>query len=262
MASLPNRGPSPLLCALSVMCIVQFAASAYADDADTQSVRYGRFDVTYTAAQILDKLTLDSVSEVIGPDEAITWKMYVPETYDSDKPAGLMVYISPSPKGWMPRKWQAVIDEENLIWISANESGNDTHTAKRILYAVLGPQIAEKNYRIDADRVYLSGFSGGGKVASMVSIDFANLFRGAIYICGTEHWTKHPPKFFQHVKENRYVFLSGREDFNLGLTYEIYRRYQGAGLRNISLMVIPRMRHRNPGTRDFRKAVNYLDKRE
>lgn len=143
------------------------------------------------------------MSGVIRADEEITWKMYVPESYDANKPAGLMVYISPSPKGWMPRKWRPVIDETNQIWTSANRSGNRTHTAKRMLYAVLAPQIVERDYRIDADRTYLSGFSGGGKVAGMVSIDFANLFRGAIYICGAEHWTKHPPKLFQQVKDNR-----------------------------------------------------------
>ncbi len=130
-----------------------------------------------------------------------------------------------------------------------------------MLYAVLGPQIAAKNYRIDTDRIYLSGFSGGGKVAGMVSIDFANLFKGAIYICGTEHWTSHPPKLFDQVKANRYVFLTGTEDFNRDLTGDTYYKYKKAGLRNIKLMVVPRMRHENPSTRNFRTAINYLDER-
>ena len=52
-----------------------------------------------------------------------------------------MVYISPTPDGSMPEKWQPVVDEENLIWISANQSNDDTSTAKRIFYAVLAPQI-------------------------------------------------------------------------------------------------------------------------
>ena len=247
---------------VAILCVGQFGAVVFANEADAQSVSYGHFEVTLTPAQLLDQSTLDSVSEVIGADEEITWKMYVPESYNEKDPAGLMVYISPNSKGWMPRKWRTVIDEENLIWIGANDSGNDAHTARRMLYAALAPQIAEKKYRIDADRVYLSGFSGGGKVASMVSIDFANVFKGAIYICGTEFWRKHPPKLFQQVKTNRYVFLSGREDFNLGLTYEIYRKYQDAGLRNIKMMEIPRMRHSNPDARNFRKAINFLDERE
>ena len=252
----------PLAYAFSLWFAWQLGMSAFAMASDPPGIRHGRFEVTYTPAQLLDPATVDSVSEVIGADDEITWKMYVPETYDADRPAGLMVYISPTPDGRIPGKWKAVVDEENLIWIGANKSGNSTHTAKRILYAVLGPQIAAINYQIDTDRIYLSGFSGGGKVASMVSIEFANLFRGAIYICGAEHWTNHPPAYFQYVKANRYVFLSGTDDFNLDLTYEIYRKYQAAGLRNIELIIIPRMRHGTPNTVNFRKAINYLDERE
>ncbi len=196
----------------------------------------------------------------VGAD--IVWKMYVPETYDPSAPAGLMVYISPSQKGWIPRKWQSVIDSENLIWISANASGNDEIVAKRMLYAVLAPQIAASRYELDPDRVYLSGFSGGGKVSGMVAINFANIFRGAIYICGAEHWLDDPPKLISQVERNRYVFLTGSEDFNRDLTYRIYFKYQAAGLQNVELINVPRMGHKNPETRYFLKAIKYLDQRE
>jgi predicted peptidase len=202
------------------------------------------------------------VADVIKAEEEITWKMYVPQTYDPQKPPGLMVYISPTPKGWMPRKWQSVMDEKNLIWISANESGNRIVNVRRILFAVLGPQVAGRNYAIDSDRIYLSGFSGGGKVASTVAIDFANLFKGAIYICGVLHWKRNPPALYDQVKANRYVFLTGQDDFNKDLTKTIYRKYQIAGLRNIHLMDIPGMSHDLPGTKDFRRALNYLDDRK
>jgi hypothetical protein len=247
---------------LSVLCLWQSGVSAYADTFDAQSIPYGHFEVTFTPAQLLDPLNLKSVSEFIGADEEIIWKMYVPETYDASKPAGLMVYISPTPEGSMPVKWQPVIDEENLVWISANQSNDETSTARRILYAVLAPQIASRNYRIDTDRLYLSGFSGGGEVASTVAINFANLFDGAIYICGATYWTNHPPKLFEHVKANRYVFLSGEDDIHHKTIRTIHRKYQNAGLPNIRLMIVRSMRHSNPDTRNFRKAINYLDERD
>jgi predicted peptidase len=173
-----------------------------------------------------------------------------------------MVYVSPSQKGWMPRSWQPVFDDENLIWISANSSGNEEIVAKRMLYAVLAPQIAAVSYKIDPARVYLSGFSGGGKVAGMVAVNFANIFKGAIYICGAEYWIDDPPKLFSEVKNNRYVFLTGSEDFNRDLTYKIYRKYKSAGVSNIELINVPQMTHSNPDTRYFLKAINYLDQRE
>ena len=245
---------------LLVIWAIQSGENANAADAD--DIQYGQFELTHTAAELLDADTINTVSDFMDVNSDIVWQMYVPESYDPSAPAGLMVYISPSQRGLMPRRWRSVIDDKNLIWISANASGNDEIVAKRMLYAVLAPQIATASYRIDPDRVYLSGFSGGGKVSGMVAINFANMFKGAIYICGAEHWLEETPIEFAKVKENRYVFVTGTEDFNRDLSYKIYRKYQAAGVENVELINVPRMGHSNPDTRYFLKAVNYLDQRE
>ncbi len=248
------RAAASLLLGLLLACP---GAAVYADD-----IQYGQFEVTFTGAELLDPTTIDTVSEFMDINEDITWKMYVPKSYDPSVPAGLMVYISPSDKGWIPKRWQSVFNDENLIWISANASGNEVIVAKRMIYAVLAPEIAAANYAIDTDRIYLSGFSGGGKVSGIVAINFANLFRGAIYICGAEYWLEDPPSLFSHVENNRYVFLTGTADFNQDLTRKIYRKYQSAGLENVELINVPRMAHKNPDTRYFLKAINFLDQRE
>jgi predicted esterase len=248
--------------ALILLCASIIVVHANANEADEPDIRRGQFDITFTPAQLLDAETLASVAEFVDADEEITWKMHVPESYDPAKPAGLMVYISPSDKGYMPRGWQPVIDDQNFIWISADQAGNETRVGRRMLFAVLGTQLAAVDYRIDEDRVYLSGFSGGGKVSGMVAIHFANKFKGAIYICGAEFWDQSPPPLFEQVETNRYVFLSGSNDFNLDLTKKIYRSYKGAGLSQIKLIVVPRMAHSNPNTKYFRQAVNFLDERE
>ncbi len=230
--------------------------------AAASEVQYGQFEVTFTTAGLMDPATKDTVSEFMDIHEDITWKMYVPKTYDPSVPAGLMVYISPSDKGWIPKRWQSVFNDENLIWISANASGNEVIVAKRMIYAVLAPQIATASYEIDTDRIYLSGFSGGGKVSGMVAVDFANLFKGAIYICGAEDRIDESSEMFSQVKKNRYVFLTGSDDFNRDQTHKIYRRYESAGITNIEYIKVPRMAHANPDTRYFLKAINFLDQRE
>ena len=96
----------------------------------------------------------------------------------------------------------------------------------------------------------------------MVAIDFTNLFKGAIYICGVLHWKINLPVLYDQVKANRYVFVTGKDDFNNDLTKNIYRKYPSVGLCNIHLMGIPGMAHKTPGTKDFRKAISYLDQRE
>ncbi len=240
------------------MCL---AATGHADDVRSGDIRRGMFAVEHTLAEFFDQKTLDSTAHVIAIDETISWSIYVPDSYNPEEPAGLMVYISPMRKGWMPRHWRDVIAEKNLIWIGADNSGNDIVVARRMVFAVVAPDIISRDYNIDPGRIYLSGFSGGGKVASMVAIDFANVFRGALYIGGTEFWSREPTDFLDRLNSNRYVFLAGRDDFNLDLTRPTYRKYQQAGLENLKLMVIPRMGHATPGKKDFRIAIEFLDQR-
>lgn len=247
------------ICILFLLCIWHLPGYAAADAAD---IRRGQFELSYALSELLDQETLDLMVDVLEADEQVTWKMHVPESYDPMTPAGLMVYVSPSQKGWMPRGWQPVIDERNMIWISADQSGNEVVTVKRMLFAVLGPQIARQHYALDADRIYVSGFSGGGKIASMVAIDFANLFKGALYICGVLPWKQDPPAFFEQVKANRYVFLSGENDFNLDETKSVFRRYQRAGVENVDLIKILGMGHSTPNEKRFREALDFLDARD
>ena len=161
----------------------------------------------------------------------------------------------------MPSGWQPVFDEQNLIFMSANQSGNRTPTKRRITFAALAPYVLSGRYEIDPGRVYVSGFSGGGKAASIAAISFANLFRGAIYICGAEFWDSVSPTLFSTAKSNRYVFLTGGRDFNRTLTGHIYAEYERAGMVNINLLSIPSMGHDTPNREHFEEAIRFLDER-
>ena len=154
------------------------------------------------------------------------------------------------------------MEQENIIWISANHSGNMTPTRKRILLASLAPYVAAEYYAIDPSRIYLSGFSGGGKAAGIASIHLAELFKGAIFICGAELWNDIRADQLATAKLNRYVFITGSRDFNRTLTKKVHREYARVGLVNTKLMVIPKMDHRTPDATQFREAILYLDGRE
>ena len=222
-------------------------------------MQYGRFELTRTVSGLIDQETIDSFAGRLDADDEITWRLYVPESYDPARPAGLVVYVSPTHRGGMPVEWQPVFDEQNLIWIGADRSGNRAPSELRMLYTVLAPGVVDDLYRVDPVRVYLAGFSGGGKLAGMIAIHFAPLFRGAIYICGAEFWTDDPPRYFDAVKANRYVFLTGSEDFNLALTRKVHRMYGEAGVSNTSLIVVPGMAHTRPEPRHLLSAIRFLD---
>jgi len=248
--------------ALVASLLVYWCSSSYGQDGDRPDIQYGQFEVSRTSAQLVDLAGSPSMLDPLHDDETISWQMYVPETYDPSKPAGLMVYISPTSSGDIRGDWRPVFDAENLIWIGANRSGNKTRTNKRILFATLAPYLASESYEIDPDRVYLSGFSGGGKAAGLAAVHLAKLFKGAIFICGAESWSDVEPEQLLAAAPNRYVFVTGSRDFNNTLTRRVHRKFERAGLVNSRLMVISGMAHSTPDAEHFREAILYLDRRE
>jgi predicted peptidase len=116
-----------------------------------------------------------------------------------------------------------------------------------------------RRYAIDAERVFISGLSGGGKTASMIATDYPQIFKGAIYNCGVELWDVETPQFIDQMRRNRFVFITGTHDQALEPTKEVYRAYRAAGIENSKLMIVRNMSHRNPGRYDFEEALSYLD---
>jgi len=230
------------------------AAATLADGA-----RVGEFTVSATLLELLGEESASRFEGVVEPDEAIEWEIYVPESYDPAEPAGLMVYISPMDSGGIPGSWKEVMDAGNLIWIGAIRSGNERRVARRVTYAMVAPAVIARDYKVDSARVYVSGFSGGGRVASMVAPEYPQVFKGAIFICGVNFWGSRKPAQLDAVKSNRYVFLTGKKDFNRGETRSAHRSYRRAGVENVLLMDISGMDHSLPSALKFGEAIMFLD---
>ena len=189
------------------MVLMLFTDVALCEDADAgHAVQTGEFQLTFTLAEVAGADSARALGTIIPPDEPITWEIYVPEGYDPEKPAGLMVYISPSRSGEIPRRWKSVMDNRNIIWIAANHSGNRIRAIRRATYALAAPTVAGKHYDIDPERIYLSGLSGGGRMAGMVAAVYPQVFKGAIFNCGIDFWGEDLPEQFEIFKQNYFVF--------------------------------------------------------
>lgn len=245
----------------AILLLLQASIAIAANTAAATSLQTGEFDLSITLEELVGKESASHVAHTLAADDVIGWQLYVPENYDPASPAGIMVYISPDNSGDIPRGWKSVMDDYNLIWIAANNSGNRQTVALRKLFAILAPSAVRREYRIDNDRIYVSGLSGGGKMASMVATDYAQLFKGAIFNCGVQPWSVKQPARFEQIKENRYVFVTGTLDQALKPTKKVYKQYKKAGLENIKLMVIRDMTHRNPNAYKFAEALSFLDAR-
>jgi len=164
--------------------------------------------------------------------EDVAFEVAVPETYAPEKSFGLLVWISPSDSGTPPEEWIDVLAQKNLVFIGAHNSGNARGVAYRLGFALDAVHNITKRYSIDKGRIYVTGFSGGGRTASRAGIAYPDVFTGGIYQGGMDFYRavpdpadakrEFPPTFvkpegdlFRKVKsESRHVVLVGQKDFN------------------------------------------------
>ena len=233
-------------------------ASAAAAQADVP-LTTGSFSVSATATDILGDERAELFAAAVPADETIEWHVVVPDDYSPSRPAGLLVYVSPSMSGALPRGWAPVLARHNLIWVAANDSGNRVSVARRVAYAVLAAGLIGDRYRLEKERVLVGGFSGGAKVSGLLAAQFPDLFHGGLYIGGAERWEAGTRAAnIERMKQNRYVFLAGREDFNLPLARRVRSQYEAAGIDRTELIIVPRTGHDLPSPRRLAPALEFL----
>lgn len=250
----------------SVRCIVLVAASlvttASLADVPAQVPRTGYFELSFTPQELLGEAGAEKSDEVLRSDKAMSWQLFVPPDYDPARPAGLIVYVSPTKRGGPPRSWDGLLQQNNMIWIGANNSGNRVVVGKRMFLAMLALRVAASKYAVDEERIYLSGFSGGGKTAGRLMAANPQLFSGGIYIGGAEAWDREqPPARLDVLRRNHHVFLTGSEDFNERLTRRVYAAFRSAGIEHCELIVERRRGHELPSVDAMARAIEYLDTR-
>ena len=250
--------------------------ACFADSVETPVPDNSSGGITYLTGSYTERTVLVSLvgeagarsrADILDPDHEFEFDVYVPENYDPSSPAGLLVYVSPIESGEIPVKWKEIFDRRNLIWVSVNRSGNTTPRVRRIAEARLSVTFVRQNYEIDPKRVYISGMSGGGQISSVVASLYPRLFKGGIFLCGVDPWSErdadpwseNPPENFDTIQENRYVFLSGTEDFKLAAIARAYRVYKRAGVESSKLIIIEDMGHELPDARNYERALAFLD---
>jgi hypothetical protein len=263
--SLGNGTAAPMLKAILWVVVLALMPASFVafgqDDSGAEAYRVGELQIVHTMTEVAGAESAAIVASVVPPDEPLTWEVFVPKTYNPEAPAGLMVYISPSPSGRMPSGWKSALASRNIIWIGANGSGNDVVVGRRVASALVGPTLAAKYYNIDPERTYITGFSGGSRVASRVAVGYPQVFRGAIYGGGVDLWEDRVMRQLDAIRQNHFVFMAGNEDFALPQTKKVHKRYVKLGIERSDLVVIPNKGHQTADGLDFARALDFLDSR-
>jgi pimeloyl-ACP methyl ester carboxylesterase len=198
---------------------------------------------------------------ILDPEEELSWQVYLPDN-DSTEPPGVFVYVSPMKTGRIDSRWREVMDQQNLIYISANDSGNRILTVRRMVMANMAVKALAQHHIFDPAHIMVSGFSGGGRVASRLASQYPQVFTGALYICGVDFWKKDQTPDVERLLQNRFVFLTGSRDFNLRETKQIHKRYVKAGALHTKLIVVPGLAHQHPDAAYLTEALQFLLERD
>ncbi|MDZ7617548.1 MAG: SHD1 domain-containing protein, partial [Patescibacteria group bacterium] len=129
-------------------------------------------------------------SEYFHKPEDETWQVVVPDDYDGSIPYGLFVFVNSSDSGGPQGNWLPVLQKYRLIYIGPDNAGNEKDVLlRRAPMALDAVHNISRDYAIDPARVYISGNSGGGRLASRVAMAFPDVFTGGQYHVGADEYS-------------------------------------------------------------------------
>jgi tetratricopeptide (TPR) repeat protein len=259
---------------------------------EPQRDRRGRYRTSFSEPDphggldtLLDRLGIDR-EEVASVDakggrytlREESFHVYVPEAMPPQG-FGIMVWISPGWFGGFTREEvRTTLEDHHLIWIGADHAGNRRPRWYRILLALDGVHNLRGLYRIDAERVYASGYSGGGRIASALAMLYPEVFRGGFSLFGCDYFRRvdmpdkpgaywpprYPPPSGEALRQiktrNRFVLLTGELDFNRTQTKATYKRMLEEGFEHVMYLSIPEASHYDPVGREWlEQALLFLE---
>jgi hypothetical protein len=205
----------------------------------------------------IDGLPLDLTKE--------RFTVYVP----SRKPPNgyaLMVFVPPWNDGHMPVEWPPVLDDYGVIFVTAENSGNDAHVRlRRVPLALIGAQNVMHHYEIDPSRVLIAGFSGGARVALGVALAYPDIFHGAFLNSGSDPigTTQNPlpaaSLFDRFQTSSRIAYITGDHDpVPANEARDSARSLNEFCIANVSTFTMAHTDHRAADGDTFAKALDVL----
>ena len=104
-------------------------------------------------------------------DASQSYALYLPSNYSRDRGWSLLMAFHPAARGRaMVEKYQAAAERYGYIVAGSNTSRNGTSWAASAAAVTAMSTDLGQRFAIDASRVYLTGMSGGARVALMVAL--------------------------------------------------------------------------------------------
>ena len=132
-----------------------------------------------TAAQELQRGTIVDRVECVS-DPAQTYSLYLPSAYSPERQWSLLLAFHPAARGRaMVEKYQAGAEQYGYIVAASNNSRNGPYAASIAAAQAMVADVSRR-FSINPQRVYLTGMSGGARVATGIALGNKSNIAGVI----------------------------------------------------------------------------------
>jgi len=170
----------------------------------------------------------------------------------------LIVFISPGDKPAGLSAFKAVCDREGVLFCSPFAAGNTVLPGQRTRVVLDMLDDVRRKFPVDPDQTYLSGFSGGGRMACAIGFALPECFGGIAPVCGTNPVSRFA--FLRHRAVDRLslAFITGETDFNRKEN-EVYMQpwMEELGMRS-KLWIVPKLAHQIPDSKVMAEVYAFL----
>lgn len=204
------------------------------------------------------------------------FQLIVPATYQHADKWGVFLWISPGDTAAIPADWELVLAARKLLFVGALKSGNPRNIFDRVRLAVAANTAMRERFNVDGRRVYVSGHSGGGRVASMVGVAYADMFSGTMPFMGVNFYadipagdgkTTYGANFIPDdevlaiaKKFCRYALVTGEKDFNRAGTKTLFEQgFKKEGFAHVTYLEAPGVGHNLPPAKWLEQGLDFLD---
>ena len=131
------------------------------------------------SAQDLQRGTVVERVECAG-DPAQTYALYLPSSYSANRKWSVLLAFHPGARGRaMVEKFQAAAEQFGYIIAASNNSRNGPYAVSIAAAQAMSADVSQR-FSIDPQRVYLTGMSGGARVATGIALGSKNNIAGVI----------------------------------------------------------------------------------
>jgi hypothetical protein len=172
----------------------------------SESVDENGSDTALVSEQTVAVIAAGSYGELsCKNNSAANYTVYIPENAVADSVYPVVIFFAPDGKGLTPlEKYKNVADQWKFILVGSNSNKNGMDAALAIETGNSIVDDVKGRFNIDPARIYLSGFSGGARVASGVALS-------RLDITGVIGCSAAPPKSLQPLG---FIGIAGLGDMN------------------------------------------------